>query len=180
MNKPQLAEKHLLLTLPLAHPYKFRKDYLLMLDNLAIAYLELAKYGKALDLSFQTITFYEVDKNDEGLSISLNNIGLTYYKLKDYEKALKYYLRCLEVTHHIEGKSFLNRLLCNISLCYAFTNKFDDAKKYIDEAFKVCGSECSSYFLVEAHFSLGVINFRSNELSEAEVHFKKSYELSKE
>ena len=55
-----------------------------------------------------------------------------------------------------------------------------EAKDLVDKAFKICGKDCTKFFLINARYSLGVISFGLRNFSDAEAQFLQSYSLAKE
>ena len=165
--------------LPIAKRNNFLDELNQLLTGLANVYTLKAFYDKALVCYFQALELRQMKGDKSEISITTDNIGLVYYKLEDYDKALSYYKKSLQLKNETKYKYDLDLLLINISLCYGYKNNFIEAKKFIDQAFAVCGKNCSKYLQLQARFSLGIISLGSKDFVEAETQFLKSYALAK-
>jgi signal transduction histidine kinase/Tfp pilus assembly protein PilF len=173
------AEKVLLEVVGTARRNNFRDEYKNILNNLAVAYTVQAKFDKALDMNFQTLTLREQDNDIEEINVSLNNIGLVYYKLKNYSKALEYYNRALKLFDNSKDKYFMDRLLVNIGLCYNQLKEYEKAEKSFNRGFEICGDNCSDQMIVEGRLGLGVSYFNQKNFDEALKHFNESYAIAR-
>ena len=160
---------------PIALRNKFDDDYKKILNALAVAYMYKADYDKALQYHFKSLVLRENEGDKAEMSISLNNIGLIYVSLKNYEAAIKYLDRCIELknevndTYDLDG-AYLNRGLCKVQL-----KKFKEAREDLESSLSICGKKCD-YGLIE--YLLGESSFGLNNMDEAEMHFKRSLEIS--
>lgn len=165
--------------LPIAKRNNYLDELNQVLTGLANVYIFKAFYDKALICYFQALELRQMKGNKSEISITADNIGLVYYKMKDYDKALSYYKKSLQLKNEAKYKYDLDLLLINISLCYGYKNNFIEAKNFIDQAFEVCGKNCSKYLQLQARFSLGIISLGSKDFLDAETQFLESYALAK-
>lgn len=161
--------------LPIATSNHYKDELILILKALALIYSHEANYDKALNYYFQSL---DISKNDKNVWVILNNIGIVYYKLQDYDKALNYYQQALNCVKDNNSEDAYT--LINMSLCYSYKKNYEAARSSINKAFSICGTNCSSIFVMQARFSLGLIDFGLNDLAIAESKFTQSYKLSKE
>lgn len=173
------AEEILLPAIPIAMRNKLTSDYIVMLNNLALAYTIQAKYDKALQINFQALQLREQDNNKAEISISLNNIGLVYFKLRNYSKALEFYQKALQIKTEINDSYFLDRLYINIGLCYNQLKDFKKALDFFENGFQQCQQNCSDLIKIEGQFGLGVSYYGMGQLEKAFKHFNESLYLSK-
>lgn len=145
-----------------------------ILNALALVYTHKANYDKALKHYFHSLN---LDDESNDVWIALNNIGLVYYKLADYDKALAYYQQSLSRT---ENDKEIAIVMINMSLCYAYKNDFSLARKYVRQALEKCSNNCPKQTKLSASFCQGYISFGLKEMDSAEMHFIRSYKLSKE
>ncbi len=174
------AEEILSDILPICQRSNLRRDYKIILSNLAIAYTYQAQYDKSLKINFQALELMETDDDFKEMTLLLNNIGVVYYKLKDYKRGLSYFQEALQLKKSINDTYDLDRLLVNMSLCYASLNTFSKAKVFNDSALSICGKQCDINLIADATFCYGVIQFGLGNWAGAEKLFLKSYKLSRE
>jgi tetratricopeptide (TPR) repeat protein len=74
--------------LPVARRHAERQ-YIYILNSLALCYTNRGTYDKALDYHFQSLELREKEGDKGAMSVSYNNIGLVYFRIKNYEKALE-------------------------------------------------------------------------------------------
>lgn len=149
------------------------------LNGIAITYLYLAEYEKALEYYLTALDILEAEGDKAETSIVLNNVGLVYFKLRDYKSALFYYKKSL--SYKIESKdSFdLDRLYINIGLCYNQLRDFVESEKNFERGFSVCKDNCSNPIKIEGRFGLGVSNYGQEKYDRALVYFNDSYSIAK-
>ena len=70
-------------------------------------------------------------------------------------------------------------LLVNMGLCYVDCGTIIWPINTLEQAFSICGNNCDDYFLMSAHYCLGMMSFDRKSLDTAESEFLKSYVLSK-
>jgi tetratricopeptide (TPR) repeat protein len=166
--------------LPIARRNYFNEEMESILNGLALAYTFEAFYDKALKCFFELLELRQKGGGKSEISVALHGIGLVYYKLKDFDNAISYFKRAVQLKKEVNERYDMDLLLNNIGLCYAYKDNFAVAKDYIMQAFTFCNSTCSKVFLLHAHFSQGVIAFRQQNHSIAEIQFLKSYDLAKQ
>ena len=166
--------EQLKIALGIAKRNKFEDDEIKILNILAVAYSEKGIHDKALECHFQSIVLNERKNNLEDMAISYNNIGFVYFKLKDPDKALEFYKKSMALKKSISSTYDLDRLSINMALCYNQLKNYTEAEKLINEAFKVCKSDCNPSVLIEAEFSLGKSLKGQDRKEEAVSHFEKS------
>ncbi len=163
---------------PIALRNALDDDYKKILNALAVAYMYKADYDKALQYHFKSLVIRENEGDKAEMSITLNNIGLIYVSLKNYESAIKYLNRCIELKHEVNDTydldgAYLNRGLCNIQL-----KKFKEAREDFEKGLSICGDNCDQQSKILTEYGLGESQYGLGNMTEAEIHFKRSLELS--
>ena len=164
--------------LPISERHNIEKEKVLILNALAGAHTFKAEYDKALDYHFKSLIIREKKGDRKQISVSLINIGLVHFKLEDYTLALEYYLKALKIKEEIDYSYDNEFLLVNIGLCYNQLDDCENARKYFNKAITICGSPCSRKVAIEIEHGLGETSVFEKRYSEAELHFKRSFENS--
>lgn len=159
---------------------KLIEEYRRILNALAAGYTYRANYDQALKYYYQSLEICETDGNKAAASVVLNNIGLVHFKLENYDRAIENYNKALTLKNLVNDKFDLDRLLINMGLCYNELNNYKEALKCINDAFKVCGENCSKLIQMEGKFGLGASLLGSGKPNEAEIYFTESHAIAKE
>jgi tetratricopeptide (TPR) repeat protein len=149
-----------------------------ILNGLALAYTFKAFYDKALKCHFESLELRQKGGNKSEISVALHGVGLVYYKLKDFDNAISYFTKAVQLKREVNETDDLDLLLNNIGLCYASKGNFALARTYVMDGFASCNTKCSDVFLMNAHFSLGLISFMEHNFAIAEKEFLESYALA--
>ena len=166
--------------LPISERHGFDEETRKILNGMALVYNHKALYDKALTCFFRILELAGPEENTREIAAVFNNIGLVYFKLDDLDKALYYYSRSMAVKEKIKDMFDYETTLMNIGLCYAYKKDYTLAQEFTDKVFNWCEGTCSSYFIGKANFNRGLIAYGLNDMSGAEKHFLRSYELVKE
>jgi tetratricopeptide (TPR) repeat protein len=150
-----------------------------ILNSIALSYLELGNYSKALDYNYLSLAIREKEENEQEVSISLNNLGLVYYRLNDYQKAIEYYAKCLLLRDRLGLNEDYDKLvLVNLALCYIGVEDFEKALVYGKKVLGMCRSGCSREVEREANSVIGLAYLKSNQFDEAELYFNQSLSIA--
>jgi signal transduction histidine kinase len=150
-----------------------------LLNNLAIASMNMGAYDRALDYNFQSLVIREREGDKLEISISCHNIGTVYYKLNDLTQALNYYERALRLRREIGSDFGLSTLLANIALCRISLHYLDEALDAAEEALGSCGNECSNQVIMDANFVLALVKRQSGALRESREFYLKALESAR-
>lgn len=155
-------------------------EYGRLQNSLGMAYAFAANYSEALKCHLESLAAMEKLDNKQWVSISLFNIGLVYYKIEDSKKALEYYNRAYKLKQAIRYTESMDVLLINMGLCYTQTKDYTAARKYVEMGLAICKENCGSNVKLHGEYALGIVYFMLKQIDVAEVHFLKSYHLSRE
>jgi two-component sensor histidine kinase len=93
----------------------YRKEYGGSLNDLSIAYSEVANYSEAIRIGYKTLKHQEKWGNTREVASALNNIGLAYAMQKDYEHAIDYYDKILAlktlISHTTKADALHNKAI---------------------------------------------------------------------
>ncbi len=106
----------------------------LIVDEIALFYIELGQYPKALE-SFQLASvIYRETGNRSGEGKTLNNIGGVYYRLGQYPKALESYQQALAISKEVGDRSGEGKALFNIGAIYRTLGQYSKALEFNQQA----------------------------------------------
>ncbi len=119
------AQRSKLLQLALFKAKKNNNNYTcaLVMGNMGDINAKAGKLDDALRLYDSAMTYFEREKNAEGVSESYKNIGLTYSRKKDYNKALSNLLKGEEIS--IKHRLPKVELECKMALSLTYEKKGD-------------------------------------------------------
>ncbi len=157
----------------------FATEVKYILNGLAIAHTFLANYDLALEIHFQSLVIRENEGDKAEIGFALNNIGLVYFKLKNYDRAEEYFIKSLEFRKAAGDNYEMDRLLINIGMTNIHLKKYSKALDYIDRGLSTCNPACSDNVIIEGEFGRGVAYYGSEKIDSSEVHFLKSFAISK-
>lgn len=163
---------------PIALRNDLDDDYKKILNALAVAYMYKADYDKALQYHFKSLVLREAEGDKAEMSITLNNIGLIYSSLKNHETAIKYFNRCIKLKNEVNDRYDLDGSYLNRGLCYIQLKKFKEAKEDLEKGLSICGNKCDEQSKILAEYGLGESSFNLGNRDEAEMHFRRSLEIS--
>jgi tetratricopeptide (TPR) repeat protein len=159
---------------------KIKEQEKYILNSIALSYLELGNFSKALEYNYLSLAIRQKEGNKEEQSISLNNLGLVYYRLNDYRKAIEYYSECVFLRDRLGlNEDYDKLILVNLALCYIGLEDFEKALVYGNNVLVLCRSGCSSEVEREATYVIGLAHLKSNALEKAKLYFNKSLEIAK-
>ncbi|NLU97034.1 hypothetical protein B6N13_02850 [Marinomonas sp. UCMA 3892] len=107
------------------------------LNQMAIIYLHLSNYGKALPLLQKALNIYKGIENKVGEGTTLNNISQIYKAKGDYHTALDYLEQSLNISESIGDKVGEGTTLNNISRIYSDKGDIDTALSYLKKSLKI-------------------------------------------
>ena len=105
-----------------------------VLNNIALTYLKLADFKKALQSQIRVIEIREeiLDENHPSLATAYNNIALTFNELKQYNVALTYNQKAIDIREKILDSKHLQLAVSydNIALTYYHLGKYEKALEF--------------------------------------------------
>lgn len=107
------------------------------LNQMAIIYLHLSNYGKALPLLQKALNIYKGIEDKVGQGTTLNNISQIYKVKGEYDTALDYLEQSLVIRESIGDKVGEGTTLNNISQIYSDKGDIDTALSYIKRSLKI-------------------------------------------
>lgn len=129
-------------------------------NNLGDYYGRQRNYEKAIE-EFQTAIKLQPNYGD-----AYHNLGNIYQQINDYEKALTNYQKALEFNPN------LWQSLQNIGFIYFNQKNYQRASEYFLQAIKIKSDEPSLYV------GLGIIYYNKGDKLNAQIEFKKAFELN--
>ncbi len=131
---PQSLKNHLAF-------YKYMKECATTLNNLAMLYKAIGKYGKAEPLYLEAIEVTErvLGKDHPSYATSFNNLAMLYKSMGEYGKAEPLYLEAMEITERVLGKDHPSYAinLNNLAMLYQSMGKQDSVLPLILEAAQI-------------------------------------------
>lgn len=151
-----------------------------ILNSIALSYLELGTYNKALDYNYLSLEIRQKEENEEDVSISLNNLGLVYYRLNDYQKAIECYAKSLLIRKRLGlNEDYDKLILVNLALCYIGLDDLEKALVYGKKVLTSCRSGCSTEVEREANTVIGQAYLMRKELGRAKLYLNQSLSIAK-
>lgn len=170
--------------------------------NIGLVYDEPDNYPEALKNYFAALQTYQGIDNKQGIADSYNNIGRIYYEQENYTDALKTYSTSLKIKEEIDDKkgvAFTYNVIGNIywnQLNYiddhqlekshkkihsvAYDNLLDKARKNYFASLIIRKEIDDKQGIVESFINIGNVQIESNKLTDAQDHFNKALNLSKQ
>lgn len=165
--------------LPVAKRQQYKKDYRLILDNLAIAYSMVSDFEKSLSINLQSLDIKELDKDSMQIGFTLNNIGLLYYRMDNHEEALKHYLRSYAIRSKLKQRDDMAVLFSNIGFCYNALREFDKAFTYFSLSLNECGGNCPENTKMVAGMGIGTALTSRGDFKQARPYLDSTLVLAK-
>ncbi len=120
-----------------------------LLIEVGNVYYALEDFKKAEDIYNEAISYFELNNDENGISVATSNLGLTFDKLKKHDKALLYYQKACELNISEEKYVGLALNYSNIGLNFSFKNRFDSANIYFKKSIFVIKKHDSTRFEIE-------------------------------
>jgi adenylate cyclase len=153
----------------------YPKGEALALKNVGLAYYFQGKYVETLNYWKQSLSIYEVIKDDDGIANLLNNLGAIYFNQGDNVKALEYYLKSLKIAEHIGNKEKIMMTLNNIGNIYSLKDAtFDKALYYYEKALPICEQLGNANSLGSMYVNIGKLYAKKGALDKALALYNKS------
>jgi len=156
-------------------------QYYQLLSNIALAYLQVGMYDKALDNYLEVKDFFSKIEDYEGLAIIENNIGELYREyLNEYQLAKKHYRNAITINIKIGNEYRLSQVYNNISLVFSEEGTMDSAFYYLKKTKKIKEKIGDIGGLAIAHNSLGALYAQNGDFNNAIVSFDETLRISEE
>lgn len=178
LSRGNEAVKFALAVLPIAERNNFDGELSIVYNSLGAYYALVADYSRALTYHFKSLEIRQLSGDDSQTSISFHNLGFVYYKLQDYALALEYFNKALSLKK-LSGDDYdVPSLLVNISLCHSIMDNYDEARRALDSSLRACQPDCTPSIRMQQLFASGILSYRDEEIDQAELSFRRSYELA--
>jgi adenylate cyclase len=148
--------------------------------HLAVLKRNRGEYDASLDLSQQSLIFFEKENHQHGLACCYNIIGVVYWNLGNYSEALKNYFVSLKLKKEFGDKREVGSCYSNIGLVYGDLGNYSEALKNHFMAlnlFEVIGDK---WVLTTAYTNIGFIYSLQGNYSEALKNHFIALKLSEE
>jgi CHAT domain-containing protein len=107
------------------------------LGNLAIAYLGLGDYPKAIDYTQQSLVIAKDIKDRNGEGLALANLGLAYLSLGDYAKAIEYHQQSLAIVLEVKDRQSEGTVLSYLGDALRKSGNLAAAEKTLNDGIKI-------------------------------------------
>ncbi|AFZ20958.1 CHAT domain-containing protein [Allocoleopsis franciscana] len=107
------------------------------LDNLAVAYLGLGDYPKAIDYTQQSLAIAKDIKDRNGEGLALGTLGLTYLSLGNYAKAIDYQQQSLAIVREVKDHQSEGTVLSNLGYALRKSGNLAAAEKTLSDGIKI-------------------------------------------
>lgn len=160
-------------------------DYALVINSLAISYLEIKEYSKAefLFLKELELEISLFGQNNRILRNVYYNLGNVYFNLKNYKNSEDYYLKAISNIKINLGKNHPDYLkfILDLALLYKETKKLQEAELLYIEALQNIKINLRENDLSyqKALISTAIFYDKKGDLVKADELFLKSYNLQK-
>jgi len=148
-----------------------------ILNNIGLAYLYLAKYSEAEQHFWQRLLIAWKNEELEQEGVALNNLGLVYHAKKEYKKAIKYQERSLSILRITGNRLGEGSVLNSLGSNYAVLGKHSKALEYQQQHLAISEESQDRRGEAEALCNLGITLAILKKYSEAIEVFKKSIEI---
>lgn len=108
----------------------------ILLNNLAILYINRSEYKKSLDLRLKALSIFTELKDKKKIGSILSNIGVTYFYIADYPKANAFYFKALKVAQEMKDISGEALTTSNIGMVYKKMGNYNKALFYYQKSLK--------------------------------------------
>ncbi len=110
-------------------------------QNIALAYLDINKPQKALDVLYKSrkMLTNNIDLIDEGYTLNL--IGRTLNELKQYDKALVYLKQGEDIAEKVNSSRLKVIIYYNLGTTYISLNRLDKAESYFFKSYQLTRKE---------------------------------------
>lgn len=108
-----------------------------LLNNLAILYINKSEYRKSLDLRLKALVIFTELNDQKKIGNILSNIGVTYFYIADYPKALSYYFKALKIAEDTKNKHGETSATMNIGMVYKKLQQYNKALLYYEKSLKL-------------------------------------------
>ena len=137
------------------------------LNNLGLAYIELAQYERARDYLKRALETYQELNNQTGIAFVLNNLGFVHLKLTDYETAYPFFERAREMNIKWQSPRGLCFSYLNIARVFTHQQQYEKAIGNALSSIELAGKHGLANYERDAHQLL-------SELYDKTGNFKKA------
>src|SRR6266487_2061142 len=116
----------------LSQQLHYTKGEALSLNRIALGYVTVGDYPKALQFFTKALKLSEDTRDEELTGRTINNIGDLYMTQGDYKKALEYFIRSKNIQAINKDKYLKTVIFLNIGECYLYLNQSDSALLYLE------------------------------------------------
>jgi signal transduction histidine kinase/Tfp pilus assembly protein PilF len=147
-------------------------------NTIALAYLSMAEYEKAIENFLKALEIYERVEADKYVASILSNIGVVYYYLEDHEQSLSYHLRTLKARELMGGDSSqVAKSLNNIGIAYKNLDQLDNALDFYKRALTIKIELKDSAGVSNTLNNIGNVYLTQKRFQEAQSYFYQSLVL---
>jgi len=147
-----------------------------ILNNIAVNYIELEEYNKALDYLEQSLVFNLKNENKKETARTYNNIGSVYEKENQLQKAISFLMKSLELRNEIGDEDELIETHMEIAKVYGKMNLNTKASSHYKIALEKAKYQENLPLISETYLSLsetyGTQNNPSKELESYKYHIQ--------
>ncbi len=135
--------------------------------------LELAEQYHSLSLDYK-----KKSGDMHGLGYSYNNLGIIHKKKGNLDKASDYFQKAYEIRYELEATRDIASTIGYIGKLLILKNDYDNALKHLDSALTFYKKTNDQAGISKTHNRIGQAFLGKKNTSEAEYHFRQSYDIA--
>lgn len=148
--------------------------------NLAVNYVELKEYDKAIEYFEKMIEIQEEYGNKYHIAFAINGLATIYEILEDHTSALTYHKKALSLAEGFNEPRSIADILISLGVTYLRLNELELAESNIKRSLKIREEIGDSRGIIRANNRLGDINIQNGKAKIAISFYKKSLSLAKD
>ena len=161
----------------LAKVNKFDKIVAASAAQLGLIYTNIGAIEEALAYLNESLNYYSLTNDTEGLSKTYNNIAKSYEKLEDNNTALEFYFKSLELKIASNNKKSIATAYNNIGACYTKIKELELSIKYNKKALAIFRKINAKIGEATTLNNIGFMHYQMREMDEALSYFEKSLSI---
>lgn len=173
------AKVYLQKSLTIAREVKNQTDEGLALDKLALVYVGLGQFDKAIEYSQESLVLkHSIGKVSEALAFS--SLGLIYLQSAKYGQAKESFEKALAINKELEDKNGEGQTLGNLALLSSFLGQTENARDYYNQSLIIAKEQKNRRNELSALNGLGSAYSALSQFEKAKDYYEQALAIAKE